>query len=50
MSIAVIVVQLTSLSLGLDLVVKAFTDQEEIAVNMRSAWIVFLAYNLFDTI
>ena len=34
----------------MDLVIKAFTDQEEIEANMRAAWIVFLAYNLFDTV
>ena len=41
---------MTGLTLGLDLVVKAFTDQEAIELNMRAAWLVFLAYNIFDTI
>ena len=42
--------QILALHLGMEIVIKAFTDQEAVTVLMRSAWFYLLAYTFFDTL
>ena len=42
--------QILALHLGMEIVIKAFTDQEAVTVLMQSAWFYLLAYTFFDTL
>ena len=50
MSLLVGSLQLILLHFGQETIIKAFTDQVVIAESIKAAWVIFIAFNVFDTV